>query len=146
MEQNNIIVIGGNHHNTLGVIRSLGYKGLRPYVILITNNNKPYICYSKYIKQYKCLSSPNEIVNYLLEIKDGFKSKPVVFSCADFVTAELDSHKTILDDYFHLPVGKGNIVQVMNKVTMSKIANNCGILTPKNILLKDVIFCNNRQN
>ena len=44
MEQNNIIVIGGNHHNTLGVIRSLGYKGLRPYVILITNNNKPYIC------------------------------------------------------------------------------------------------------
>lgn len=44
MEQNNIIVIGGNHHNTLGVIRLLGYKGLRPYVILITNNNKPYIC------------------------------------------------------------------------------------------------------
>ena len=145
MEQNNIIVIGGNHHNTLGVIRSLGYKGLRPYVILITNNNKPYICYSKYIKQYKCLSSPNEIVNYLLEIKDDFKSKPVVFSCADFVTAELDSHKSNLDEYFYLPVGNGNIVQVMNKVTMSKIANNCGILTPKNKLLKDVIFCNNRK-
>lgn len=50
-----------------------------------------------------------------------------------------------MDDYFYLPVGNGNIVQVMNKVTMSKIANDCGILTPKNLLLKDVTFCNNRK-
>lgn len=112
---------------------------------MITNNRKPYICYSKYIKQYKCLSSANDLVTYLLEIKDDFISKPVVISCADFVTAELDSHKSILDDYFYLPVGNGNIVQVMNKVTMSKIANDCGILTPKNLLLKDVTFCNNRK-
>ena len=85
MEQNNIIVIGGNHHNTLGIIRSLGYKGLRPYVILITNKNKLYICYSKYIKQYKCLSSPNEIVNHLLEIKDDFKNHLFVITNLSFL-------------------------------------------------------------
>lgn len=29
-----VIAIGGNHHNTLGVVRSLGYKGLRSHVII----------------------------------------------------------------------------------------------------------------
>ena len=28
------IIIGGNHHNTLGVIRALGYKGIKsPYCL-----------------------------------------------------------------------------------------------------------------
>lgn len=31
------IIIGGNHHNTLGVIRALGYKGINSLVILVTN-------------------------------------------------------------------------------------------------------------
>ena len=95
---------------------------------------------------YSFLSVQIDILTkYNLNFNIDFKSKPVVFSCADFVTAELDSHKSNLDEYFYLPVGNGNIVQVMNKVTMSKIANNCGILTPNNILLKDVTFCNNRK-
>ena len=144
-EQNNAIVIGGNHHNTLGLIRSLGFKGVKPYLIVITDHKRPYICCSKYIKQFKILSSANEIVSYLLEIKDTFTNKPVVFSCADFVTVELDSYKFLLDDYYHLPVGNGNIIQVMNKDTMSKIATDCGIITPSNIFINDVSFCNNKK-
>ena len=139
-----VIVIGGNHHNTLGVVRSLGYKGLRSHVIIVSRKKNPYVCYSKYIEKYKVISNAEEIVEYLLSMKNYYINS-VVISCADFVTAELDSHKSILDEYFYLPIGNGNIVQVMNKETMSKIANNCGILTPKNILLKDVIFCNNRK-
>ena len=55
-------VIGGNHHNTLGVVRSLGYKGLRPPVIIVSSQKKPYVCNSKYIEKYKILSVAEEIV------------------------------------------------------------------------------------
>ena len=89
MEQNKVIVIGGNHHNTLGVIRSLGYKGLKSFVIVVTDHKTPYLCYSKYVSQYQVLSSADKIVDFLLKIKDT-NSKAVVISCADFVTAVLD--------------------------------------------------------
>ena len=48
--QNDIVVIGASHHNTLGVIRSLGYKGIMPILLLISPNKKSYVAKSKYIK------------------------------------------------------------------------------------------------
>ena len=139
MERSKVIVIGGNHHNTLGVVRSLGYKEIRPHVVIVTNNKKPYVCYSKYIERYQILSSAGEIVDYLLSIKDN-TTKRVVISCADFVTAVLDSHQNELSAYYYLPVGKGNVELVMNKDTMSRIANECGISTPRNLPLNEVTF------
>ena len=51
------IVIGGNHHNTLGVIRSLGRKGVMPYVILTSGDNNSFVLKSKYIKNFSILFS-----------------------------------------------------------------------------------------
>lgn len=51
------IIIGGNHHNTLGVIRSLGYKGFNSLVILVTGEKTPYVSYSKYITKCVLLNS-----------------------------------------------------------------------------------------
>lgn len=144
IEQNNVIVIGGNHHNTLGIVRSLGYKGLKSHVVVVTSHKKPYVCFSKYVEQYQILFSANEIVDYLLKIKDR-STKLVVVSCADFVTAVLDSHQDELSTYYHLPVGKGNVEQVMAKDTMAKIANECGIATPRSLALGEVTFTDNRK-
>lgn len=138
------IVIGGNHHNTLGVIRSLGYKGLSPHVIVITNHKKPYVCYSKYLHSYKILKSPDEIVDYLLDIK-AEHSKPVIISCADFVTAVLDTHHVNLSKYYHLPVGNGNIERVMDKNLMAKIANECDIYTPRCLSVSEISFDNGQK-
>lgn len=141
-EQNNIIVIGTDHHNTLGVIRSLGYKGLYPNLVVVTNHKKPYVSYSKYIQQYHVLTSANDIVDYLLKTKSTYDSKQVVISCADYITAILDTHQELLSAFYHLPVGKGNIVQVMNKDTMANIAKECGLVTPRTIMINDVSFSN----
>lgn len=144
MEQNKVIVIGGNHHNTLGVVRSLGYKGLNPYLIVVTNSKKPYICYSKYIQKYKIIETPDEIISYLLKIKNK-NSKSVIVSCADFVTAKLYIHQEKLSQYYYLPIGKGNILEIMNKDTMGKIANKCGILTPRNVTIENISFSKNEK-
>lgn len=49
MSKKKVIVIGGNHHNTLGVLRSLGEKGVFSELILVTSSKYPYVKYSKYI-------------------------------------------------------------------------------------------------
>ena len=40
-----IIVFGENHHNTLGLIRSLGEIGLFSYLVLVNSNGLyPFCC------------------------------------------------------------------------------------------------------
>lgn len=73
------IIIGGNHHNTLGVIRSLGYKGLNSLVILVTGEKTPYVSYSKYITKCVLLNSAKEIVPFLLNYAKVINSKSVFF-------------------------------------------------------------------
>ena len=73
-----VFVIGGNHHNTLGVIRSLGKRGIRPYVIIQKKKKKPYIRLSKYIHEYWIVNSDSEVLDLLRKkstsIKDGKKN------------------------------------------------------------------------
>ena len=54
MELHEVVVIGGLHHNTLGVIRSLGEAGLNPesiFVIIVNDgqNGKNLLSASKYV-------------------------------------------------------------------------------------------------
>ena len=52
LETPKIIVFGENHHNTLGLIRSLGEVGLRPYLVLVKSNVLyPFVSKSRYIKK-----------------------------------------------------------------------------------------------
>ena len=50
--KNDIIIIGADHCNALGVIRSLGECGIRPIFILLNDTKKCMTAYSKYIKKY----------------------------------------------------------------------------------------------
>lgn len=138
--QNKILVIGGNHHNTLGVIRSLGYKGLKPDVLLISDIIKPYVSYSRYIEHLDIIQSETQITEYLIDNRKKYDNKPVIISCADIVTSELDSNFEKLSDFYTLPIGKGNLTQIMNKQYMCQIANECGILTPISIYFKNIVF------
>ena len=60
------LVIGGNHHNTLGVIRALGDKGIQSVLLLVTEEKRPYVSFSKYIDECILLKSKQEIVPFLL--------------------------------------------------------------------------------
>lgn len=133
------IIIGGNHHNTLGVIRALGYKGINSLVILVTNEKKPYVSFSKYITKYVLLNSSKEIVSYLLNYAKGIDKKSIIFSCADFVTSELDKFYNELNNHYHLPTANGKDIcnHYMNKDVMATLANKVGIFTPPSWIIED---------
>lgn len=133
MIENEVIIIGGNHHNTLGVIRSLGLKKIYSYVIIISNESKPYISFSKYIKEYLIVESEEEVVPVLLADFSNLGLKPIIIACSDAVSSVLDLNHRKLSEMFHLPGSdtEGEISCLMNKETMSTLAANVGFNVPK---------------
>ena len=89
MHNLNIIIIGSLHHNTLGVVRSLGEAEISSeniWVLLVSNErrSKNIISSSKYVKleNISFVTKCEEIIPWLLNKKD-FKGQAVVICCFD---------------------------------------------------------------
>lgn len=113
------LVIGGNHHNTLGVIRSLGEKGIGPDVVIIDHAKHPYIGKSKYIQHLYVLNDISKLIPFMLEYNDDAANRPVVIACSDAVSSELDTNRGKLQAKYMLPGCKeeGRVTHYMNKTT-----------------------------
>lgn len=129
---NKVIVIGSTHHNSLGVIRSLGERGAEiEFVNYTVHGSLDYVSKSKYIRRYVALKDINEVTEYLLN-RPYFGIKEVVISCADAVTEHLNMHFDELNERYHIPgiPQQGKIVELMNKTTMIDMAEKRGIHAP----------------
>ena len=137
-----VIVLGGVHHNTLGVVRALGQKGLQDflYVILIGNSKKNLVSSSKYLKKGHCFTTDKfeDLIPTLMGLKqDGEKS--VVITTADPIAFTLDNHYQDLSKYFILPNihnQDGKIAEAENKDFQSKLALKCGIDVPQSLIIE----------
>lgn len=128
----NAIVIGGNHHNTLGVIRSLGRKGVFPYVILTSGNETSFILKSKYIKKSFVVKGSEAAVELLLSEFVNENNKGIVFTCHDIIASQIDLNRNRLEPYFILPgcEEQGRITFLMNKKVMGDLALKNGLNVP----------------
>lgn len=135
-----IIVIGGNHHNTLGVIRSLGYKGIYSNLILVSDVVNPYVAKSKYINHYYQVSSDNEAIQLLVEIKKQIAGRCVIIACSDGSSSALDLNKDILCDKYVLPSSRkqGAVTHFMNKELMSRLGESVGFNVPQSWVVESV--------
>lgn len=59
-----VIIIGNAHHNTLGLVRSLGEKGIRP-ILLLEPCDLRFCCvrFSRYIAKIHYLKSVEDVWN-----------------------------------------------------------------------------------
>lgn len=130
-----VFVIGGCHHNILCVIRSLGEKGVRPNVIIESSEKRPYVSYSKYIKEKWIVPNEETVLDTLLREGERLSNKPVVIACADNLSSLLDIHHDDLAKYYLVPGAKeqGRITRLMDKEVMSELARKVGFLVPQSI-------------
>lgn len=128
---NRVIVIGSNHHNTLGVLRSLGERGVKPELI-ITNDALNYVTTSKYVDSVYTIDSADDIVRTLQNLEQS-DLKPIVICCDDKSIAEIDEHYDELSRSFHIPNAgrQGRINFLMSKLEQQKLANEAGLLLPQ---------------
>ena len=104
-----VVVVGGSHHNTLGVIRSLGAKGLSPILITVTKENKPYIAYSKYVCEDYIAQDAEDALVIIREIGSRLSSgKAVLIACTDGMASIIDDNNDELQKFFFVPgIGGG---------------------------------------
>lgn len=134
MINNKVIVIGGNHHNTLGLIRSIGEGGRK--VDLILEPCSLAFCftmYSKYIDKLHVLSSLDNLIDLLLKEYGKEQTKPVLLFGSDFSVSLVDGHYDELKDKFYFfNAGKQNrINHYLDKENMLALAEECGFDTIK---------------
>lgn len=133
MERNKIYVIGGNHHNTLGVIRSLGHKDVRPFVLLVSEHEdlKNYVLRSKYIADYKCFRDYQGAIDWLIANGEDNRNS-VVLCTSDGASSAVDLNYDALVLSYRIPNAKrsGVITHYMNKEIMSDFAQKIGLRVP----------------
>ena len=133
----NAIVFGVNHHNTLGILRSLGEVGIRSDLILIvTDDSDPYVAKCRYIDNCVCVSNEQEGLDILRRwaLADSGGYRRVVFPTYDSVCEILDRYYDELVRYLHLPScqRKGGILSFyLDKEIMRKTAEDVGFKTPQ---------------
>lgn len=127
--KNQIVVIGSSHHNTFSMVRSFGHAGFCVDVILF-GCKQSYIEKSKYVSNMVYVDSPIEVVEYL-RIKD-YENKPVLISCADIVSQQLDEHYDEFAPKFHFfNCGEqGRLTQLLDKQIQTEMAGKAGLQVP----------------
>ena len=127
------IVIGANHHNTLGVIRSLGEKSVVVHLILVGNSGS-FVLKSKYISYSRIVKSKDDVIDCLIENYSSSSDRIVLFPCNDKIAEVLDVNYSRLSQRFILPNINNSPNQIsisMSKDYMQEVARESGLTTPK---------------
>lgn len=129
---NDVIIIGGNHHNTLGVIRALGEKGFRPILIAVTAEKRPFVSYCKYLKQVIQIADDGKIPSVLMGRCGSCEEKDVVICCSDASSSMIDENRCRLSENYILPgtEEQGRVTFLMNKKEMACLAVETGMKVP----------------
>ncbi len=132
MENKDVLVLGGNHYNTLWVVRSLGLVGFIPTLIVLNEDGgKSFVQKSKYVKKSYVVSSCDEMLSVLIGL--NFDRKISLFSSSDNISDFIDRHYFALEHKYFLPNcnrTEGSLSKWMDKKIMSETALNAGFNIP----------------
>lgn len=132
MEDRKYIVIGGEHYNPLGLIRSLGVAKIKP-IAIIKKASFGIASKSKYIKKLHLVDSYDEALDLLKKEYGNEMLKPFVFTSDDQMTSILDNNYDELKNKFIFYNAKkqGEISKYMNKEEIMNLAVECGLKVAK---------------
>ena len=129
MRCSSVIVIGGDHYNTLWLVRSLGFCNISPDLIIFEKIRKSFVCHSRYVNKYMLISDETELLSTLLN--NSSSESRLILSSSDLVTSILDANYEILRNnrYILSNVGEkcNGILYWMNKANILEIASRAGL-------------------
>lgn len=130
----NVIVLGNCHTNTLGLIRSLGEDGFKPILVEIDSEQHDYISKSKYLAKVYHVESPEKGLDLIMNSLKSTKGKTVIFPTSDEAAMAIDSHYNELSPDFHVASiagSQGKVREFMNKETIRRFARDLGFNVPR---------------
>ena len=151
MHLSNIIIFGSNTLNTLGLLRSIGEKGIK-IDLLLEPCCLEFCClrFSKYIRKIHYLLNVQEGLKILLDEYRKENEKQIVINASDSSICLLDAHYDELKEYFYIFNAKAKQNRInffMDKTNQFIVAEACGLKQIKtwkvnsdSDLPKDIIF------
>ena len=151
MDLPTVIIFGNSHHNTLGLLRSLGEKGIKP-ILLLEPCDLKFCCvrFSKYITKIHYLTSVEDGLRVLREEYWNEAEKPIILNAGDPSICLLDAHYDELKDHFHIFNAKGEqgrISYFMDKASQFPVAERYGLdliktwrIDAKDALPNDIVY------
>lgn len=136
--KNDVIIIGGDHSNTLGVIRMFGENQIQPYVYIIDDDNRATVIKSKYVKEAKIFYTEEETINYILDKFKNNKLKPILIPTTDKTSSEIDKRYDEISKYFitqSINKKANTITKFMDKYEQYKFSQNFDIKMAKSVVL-----------
>lgn len=134
--KNSVIIVGGDHHNTLGLIRAFGYQGYYVIAYIIDQRSKSFVVHSKYVNEFQIFKTEEEVLKVLLQ-RDASVMIPIVAS-SDKAAEVLDNSFNSLSQKYYLANcnGQGNLSFWMNKENMLRRATECGLHPPYSMFVR----------
>lgn len=126
------VVVGRDHQNTLGVIRSLGEGGICVKAVILSEGGVCSTAHSKYIDEAFVIRE-EALIDTLTALGNQMDCKVPLIPCGDDTAASVDLAHERLAELYHLPhVGEGgNMLRMMNKMAMLETAREAGLKVPK---------------
>lgn len=127
----NIYVVGADHHNTLGVVKSLGEAGVNPIVLIITDGKHSFVLKSRSVKEGHIFNTNSDCVKFLLSNKTC--DEDMVLCCTDAIVMELDKHHAEITKKYRVSICDKAMEasRLMNKEEITNLASQYGLDVPK---------------
>lgn len=146
--ENTIVVVGADHHNTLAVVRCLGYNKCKIDIVIHGDHasiKNVRVSHSRYAKGKTETVGESEalLLEHLLQKGEAFftERKAILFPCSDFAAYVMDSNFMQLSRYYMIPGFKdtpGKVVYLMDKWHQKELADQYEIPMAKTWKLERV--------
>jgi predicted ATP-grasp superfamily ATP-dependent carboligase len=128
-----VIIIGGDHYNTYGVLRSLGEEGIKSDVLILDRKSKDsFVLRSKYVLKGQEFDTHEAAIAYLESNYDR-KNKNIIICCSDEAEELVLNQYDNLSKRFVLPVCNNyeETARLMNKDVITNLAKEHRIRVPE---------------
>ncbi|MDD3663215.1 MAG: ATP-grasp domain-containing protein, partial [Candidatus Pacebacteria bacterium] len=132
-----VLIIGGNHQNPLGVMEALGRKGILSNVIVHAKSKSSFVLKSKYVKKGWICATNEDVVNCIVKNFKEAAEKTVAIACSDNMASLLNDNFDLLSKFFIIPgmPVQGLLSTWMDKEKMSEEAVQIGLNIPQSWLI-----------
>lgn len=141
ISKHKLILLGNEHYDPLGLVRSIGELDL-PVIAIIIRGDSRLVSKSKYITHLHFVDDLNEGLGLLLKEYGDEEYRPFIFTCDDTATDFLNMNYEILKDrfYFFDSGGSGSVNRYMSKYQQVELAKSIGmnVLWTKEIQNKQI--------
>ena len=128
-----VIIIGGDHYNTYGIVRSLGEEGIKSDVLILGCKSKDsFVLRSRYVEKGLGCLTHDDVIAFLKRNFDD-NGKNVVICCSDEAEELVLTHYEELSTRLILPVCSNykETTRLMNKDVITQLAKQHGIRVPE---------------